>query len=358
MLAVLKKYGWKIATINIIVVLLGTASSTGLMLYLFAGVWIGVYTIAEYSALMSSSGQFEGNLNSFFGTLSNFYKNSLQIDNLKFVYFYKKKSIGGTLALDLSKPIKVEVKNLYFKYPNSDKYALKNISIKIMPGEKVSLVGLNGSGKTTLIKLISGLYEPESGDILLNDINIREYNIEEVQKGIGIVFQDHQIFAYTVKENIAFEEEVQNTAIDALDNLGLYKNIQQLPKQMNTHLSKEFDPEGILLSGGEAQKICIARALNKKTGLYIFDEPSSALDPISEYKMNSLLYNTTSGTVIFISHRLTTTVMADKVFLLDYGELIEEGRHSELIKLNGPYANMFNTQAKNYGMGGSRNSEV
>jgi len=348
LLIILKAYGWKIAGINVLVILLTSISSTGLMLYLFSRVWRGIYSIADYSALMSSSGQFEGTLNAFFGTIANFYKNSLEIDNIKFVYFYENTTDTGRNVLMKKMAFKVEVINVSFKYPNSDRYALENVSFEILPGEKVSLVGLNGSRKTTLVKLLLRLYEPESGEILLDGINIKMYRIEEIQKGIGAIFQDHQIFAYSVKENIAFESELGNDALLVLDKLEMHHTIKSLPKGMDTSLSKEFDTDGTLLSGGEAQKICIARVLNKATGLYIFDEPSSALDPISEYKMNSLLYEITEKTVIFISHRLTTAVMADKIFLLHHGKLVESGSHEQLISNGELYSKMFLMQAENY----------
>lgn len=348
LLEVVKRYGWKIAFINAISVLLTTFSSTGMMLYLVSRVWQGAYSIANFSALSSSAGQFEGGLNTFLGAITNAYKNSLEIDNLKFVYFYKNEDMDGNKAFDVTKPCSIEIRNLFFKYPHAQEYALKNISLKILPGEKISLVGLNGSGKSTLIKLILGLYKPESGEILINGINIQEYKKEQIRKNIGVVFQDHQIFAYSVKENISFEDEMDSKVYDAFEKMNMLSKIENLPKGFDTPLSKEFDVNGTLLSGGEAQKICIARALNKTSSLYIFDEPSSALDPLSEYQMNSFLFDATDRTVIFISHRLTTTVRADKIFLLQDGELVEQGNHTELLASHGPYSRLFDIQAEKY----------
>jgi len=348
LLTIIKKYGIKMLGLNVISTLLTTVSSTTMMLYLFSQVWVGVYSIADYSALTSSSGQFAGALKAFFENISSYYRNSLEIDNLRFIYFYKRDDADGQLTLNAERPYTLEVKNLYFKYPNSDKYALKNISIKINAGEKISLVGLNGSGKTTLIKLLLGLYQPQKGEILIDGINLKEFKREEIQKKIGAVFQDYQTFAFTIKENISFEEETNARVDHILEELDLIPVIDALPKGMQTSLSKEFDTVGTLLSGGEAQKICIARALNKDAGLYIFDEPSSALDPISEYKMNNLLYEITNKTVIFISHRLTTAVMADNILLLNSGELVEQGTHEELIKRKGLYFDLFSKQAEKY----------
>lgn len=276
--------------------------------------------------------------------------NSMYIEDLKFVYNYKNKSQENKKyrAFDLSKPCKIEVRNLYFRYPNANEYALYNISFTIMPGEKVSIVGLNGSGKTTLIKLLLRFYEPEQGEIFINDINIKEYNKEDLQKNIGVVFQDHHVYAYTTKENIAFEEKIIENTYDVLGRLGMYKKIQAFPDGFNTYLSKEFYETGLYLSGGELQKICIARALNKPSGLYIFDEPSSALDIMSENNMNEVMMNSSHKTMIFISHRLSTVVMADKILVLQNGKLEECGNHSELIQKDGIYSELYRHQMKQY----------
>lgn len=348
MIDVLKKFGFKVAFINTIVTILNGASSMFLMLYLVSKVWTKVYSIADYSALTSSAAQFEGALNALFSTLANFYKNSLEIDNLRFVLSYEKENDVGGHTLDCEHPCEIEIRNLYFKYPNANEYALKNISLKVSPGEKISIVGLNGSGKTTLIKLLLRLYDPESGDIYFNKISIKKYKKDELQKQIGVSFQEHNVFAYTAKENISFESMPRQTAIDVLNKLGMHSTISKLPKGINTQLSKEFDNDGTLLSGGEEQKICLARALNKASGLYILDEPSSALDPVSEYQMNSLMREATDKTVIFISHRLSSVVMADKIYLLENGELLESGSHDELLLQNGRYAELFRMQAEKY----------
>jgi len=348
LLLIIRKFGYKIAFISVVVLLLSTISSTAMMLYLVSRVWLGIHNIADFSALLSSSGQLEGTMSGFFNTISSFHKNSLNIDNFKFIYFYQCEQADGNHTLNSDKALKIEIKNLFFKYPNSTKYALKNISLKIMPGEKVSLVGHNGSGKTTLVKLLLGLYEPESGEILINDVDMKQYKRDDLQKQLGVVFQDYQIFAFTIKENIAFESKLSEKAREVLDELDVSNVITNLPKGYNTSLSKEFDEHGTLMSGGEAQKICIARALNKDAGLYIFDEPTSSLDPWAEHKMNRLLYEITDGTVIFISHRLTTTITADAIIMLSNGEMVEYGNHNELLFKKGMYYDFFMTQAENY----------
>lgn len=350
MIRVLKQYGMKVAIINTGITILSFISSATMMILLFERVWIGIYMISDFTALTSSVTQLENVLNQFLTTITGLYSNSMYIEDLKFVYNYKNKSQENKKyrAFDLSKPCKIEVRNLYFRYPNANEYALYNISFTIMPGEKVSIVGLNGSGKTTLIKLLLRFYEPEQGEIFINDINIKEYNKEDLQKNIGVVFQDHHVYAYTTKENIAFEEKIIENTYDVLGRLGMYKKIQAFPDGFNTYLSKEFYETGLYLSGGELQKICIARALNKPSGLYIFDEPSSALDIMSENNMNEVMMNSSHKTMIFISHRLSTVVMADKILVLQNGKLEECGNHSELIQKDGIYSELYRHQMKQY----------
>ena len=191
MIRVLKQYGMKVAIINTGITILSFISSATMMILLLERVWIGIYMISDFTALTSSVTQLENVLNQFLTTITGLYSNSMYIEDLKFVYNYKNKSQENKKyrAFDLSKPCKIEVRNLYFRYPNANEYALYNISFTIMPGEKVSIVGLNGSGKTTLIKLLLRFYEPEQGEIFINDINIKEYNKEDSHKNIGVVFQ-------------------------------------------------------------------------------------------------------------------------------------------------------------------------
>lgn len=168
-----------------------------------------------------------------------------------------------------------------------------------------------------------GLYQADKGEIYINDIPIHKYSEKELQDKISVVFQDNHVYAYSIKENIAFENDIKNESIKVLKDLDIYDKFKTLPNSFNTILSKEFDENGINISGGEAQKICIARAFNKNSALYIFDEPSSALDPLSEIKMNKVMIKSTNKTVILISHRLTTVTMTDKIIMLENGNLIE-----------------------------------
>ncbi len=348
-ISVIKKFGVKIAILNTAINIISVFSSGGLMVFLISNVLFGAYKIADFSALSSSSTQLETALNSIFQTLSTFYQNSLEIENLKFVYNYENRShFIGDEILDITEPFKIAIEQLSFKYPNANEFVLKDISFTIERGEKVSIVGLNGSGKTTLIKLLLGLYPPTSGKIYINDKDINSYPKKELQKKIGVAFQDTHVYAYSVKENIAFEGKINDDVVLILKRMDIYNKIISLPEGFETVLSKEFDNNGINISGGEIQKICIARALNIKSGLYIFDEPSSSLDPVSEYEINKIITELKSNTVILVSHRLSTTVMSDNILMFQKGRLIEQGNHNNLMQLNGEYARLFKIQSSKY----------
>ena len=240
---------------------------------------------------------------------------------------------------------------------------LKHVSFTIRKGEKTAIVGYNGAGKTTLIKLVMRLYDPTEGRILYNGRDIREYDLHEYRERIGAVFQDYRIFAATLGENVmggGYERTDENESHirDALDSATFTDRLKTLEKGLETPLTREIDKEGVNLSGGEAQKVAIARVLVRPYDLIIMDEPSSALDPVAEYELNHSILNAAdsrdsgrTATVIFISHRLSTTRFADRIFLFANGELSERGSHDELIARNGKYAEMFRMQAEKYRQG-------
>lgn len=240
---------------------------------------------------------------------------------------------------------------------------LKHVSFTIRKGEKTAIVGYNGAGKTTLIKLVMRLYDPTEGRILYNGRDIREYDLREYRERIGAVFQDYRIFAATLGENVmggGYERTDENESHirDALDSATFTDRLETLEKGLETPLTREIDKEGVNLSGGEAQKVAIARVFVRPYDLIIMDEPSSALDPVAEYELNHSILNAAdsrdrcrTATVIFISHRLSTTRFADRIFLFANGELAEQGSHDELVSLNGKYAEMFRMQADKYRRG-------
>ena len=257
-------------------------------------------------------------------------------------------SISGKSILEKT-AFSVELKDVSFAYENSA-FSLSHINLSIKPGEKIAIVGENGAGKSTLVKLLLRFYDVTQGEILINGNRISEYNIKELRKRIGVAFQKPLVYAMTLEENISLYGDVPISDIDAIcEKLGLLSIFQKSGADRGTELTKEFDSEGIMLSGGEIQKIALARIMSGKFGLLILDEPSSALDPISEYKMNELILGEANKTTtIMIAHRLSTVRDADKIVLVENGTIQEYGTHDELIELKGRYYEMFTKQAENY----------
>ncbi len=250
------------------------------------------------------------------------------------------------------KPTEIELRNVSFGYNEKDGYILNNVSMKLDPYSKIAIVGYNGAGKTTLIKLIMRLYDPNEGEILLDGVNIKEYDVEEYRRKIGTVFQDFKIFAATVKENVLLdfaENGKDEDVINAIKKSGFSERLETLSDELQTNLTTEFEENGVNLSGGEGQKLAVARVFYKDANLIILDEPSSALDPIAEYHLNhSMLTAAEHKSVVFISHRLSTTRIADRIYMLEKGRIIEEGSHAELLSRKGKYAEMWRVQAGQY----------
>lgn len=247
------------------------------------------------------------------------------------------------------------------KSPVARPTVLRHVSFTIRKGEKTAIVGYNGAGKTTLIKLVMRLYDPTEGRILYNGRDIREYDLRQYRERIGAVFQDYRIFAATLGENVmggGYEPTPENESRirDALESATFTDRLETLEQGLETPLTREIHKEGVNLSGGEAQKVAIARVFVRPYDLIIMDEPSSALDPVAEYELNHSILNAADSrdrTVIFISHRLSTTRFADRIFLFANGELSEQGSHDDLIAMNGKYAEMFGMQAERYRRGES-----
>ena len=310
--------------------------------------------------LWNSQGNLKYSLRTFAQLLPQLSENSLYIEKIQDFLRYDSKVISMK-NLSVPKESKIlEIKNISFGYTVGDGYILNNINLTIHPNEKIALVGYNGAGKTTLIKLIMRLYDPCEGEILYDGINIKDYDLNEYREAIGAIFQDFKIFAATIEENVCLdenkaytspseEENEQQRILDALTFSGFKNKLDKLPKGLNTELTREFEEDGTELSGGENQKLAIARAFYKDAGMVILDEPSSALDPIAEYQLNEVMLEAAAHkTVIFISHRLSTTRNADKIFMLERGRIIEEGSHEDLLAMDKKYARMWRAQAGKY----------
>lgn len=259
--------------------------------------------------------------------------------------------IGGTLEFQ-GELESIRFNNVSFSYPGSEKLVLRDISFSINKGGKISIVGLNGAGKTTLIKLICRLYHPTSGEILINNHNIFDYEHESYMKKIAAVFQDFKLFAFSIDENITCKEldSDKDKTMELIEEVGLKKKIEDLPNGISSMFGKAYDEEGIEMSGGESQKVAIARALYKEASLIILDEPTSALDPLAEadiYENFNLMVG--GKTAIYISHRMSSSVFCDKILIIDEGKIADFDSHTKLLeKKDSLYYKLFNSQAVNY----------
>ena len=279
-------------------------------------------------------------------------KESAFVTNLRDFLAYKPKKNSEELikAESLSD---IEIKDMSFTYDGAEKPTLKNVNMTVRRGEKIAIVGHNGAGKTTLVKLILGLYKANAGEIRISGNNIESYEPKSLHSRFGTVFQDLQVFALPLSHNVLMRkpknEEERKLVEESLRKAQFGEKLDSLPKGIDTMVTKEFDEKGMGLSGGEAQKIAIARVFARKPDIVILDEPSSALDPIAEYNMYKNMLTATDGeTVIFISHRLSATRDADRIYMFENGTIIEEGSHEELMALKGKYAQMWKLQAQNY----------
>lgn len=305
-------------------------------------------SLGDFTMYVTSAINFSQTFDKLFYDMFNFFLMLNYLDPfMEFMLLNEEKKIKARNILEEIKTIRFD--NISFKYPKCDNYVLKDISFQINKGEKISIVGLNGAGKTTLVKLLSRLYQPTNGAIYINDINIFDYDYESYIKQISAVFQDYKLFAYSIYENITGNNNKVDIS-EIIKQVGLEEKVNELPNGLETLLNKNFDEDGIELSGGQAQKVAIARALYKKSSLVILDEPTSALDPLAEAEIyqhfNDLV---TDKTAIYISHRMSSSVFCDKVLILDSGSVSDFDNHKNLMKKkNSLYYKLFDSQAKNY----------
>ena len=324
-------------------------------------IYLGITLLMGYKALVTKEvtmGDFAATFNgatsistSVFALTShiaiNVRENGLYVEKFRRFMNAKEKMISGTKTTVFENPPVIKFENVSFKYPGTEKYVLRNINLEISPYKKIAFVGYNGAGKTTLTNLLLRLYDVTEGAITIDGVNIKEWDIKSYHKNFAAVFQDFSLFGATLGENVSMddcpEKEKVEEAVKAADF------DRKLPNGTDSILLREFDDDGVSLSGGEAQKIAIARAFYKNCSFAILDEPSANLDPVAEYALNqSMTKAANDKTVLFISHRLSTTVMADEIYMLEKGQIIEHGSHEELMELDGKYAYMFKLQAEKY----------
>lgn len=306
--------------------------------------------------LFNRTGSLRGSMSRFADLGPKAHENSMFVDKIRTFLNYEPrlKNNEGDAVPEGAGELKLE--HVTFKYSESGRKVLDDISLSVKPGEHIAIVGYNGAGKTTLIKLLMRLYDPTSGSISYHGRNITELCPNDYHKRIGVVFQDYQMFGANLAENVVMDDlpkdELDTRAPQitaALTDAGFAQKLARLPAGLFTQITTEFDKKGVDFSGGESQKVAISRAFYKKADILIMDEPSSALDPIAEYELNKAMESAAKGkTVFYISHRLSTTRDADRIIMLERGRIIEEGTHTELLARNGKYAEMWNAQAGKY----------
>lgn len=325
--------------------------------WLVYNVVTGAYQISDFVLYVGLVSTFHASVGYVNWIYSDMRTNSLMINDYRNFVDWKEdretadEKDGHITEINLDK-FEFRFENVSFKYPGHDNYVLKNANLTIKNGAKLAVVGVNGAGKTTFIKLMMKLYEPSEGRILLNDVDIKEYNREEYFKLFSPVFQNVECFAMPIYQNISFAEEDKtdmNKINEVLEQSGLSEKINSYEKGIHTNLLKIFDKEGIDLSGGEKQRLAMARALYKDGKVVILDEPTAALDALAEDRMYREFENMIYGkTAVFISHRLGSTRFCDKIAMFEDGTIVEEGTHEELMAKNGKYAYMFGIQSQYY----------
>ncbi len=312
----------------------------------------GVLSFSGVAILYNSFGRLKRGMSIFTDVYPFACESSLYVQKIRDFLAYEPKIQSEEGIEPAEGAREMELDGVSFAYDQRTGGLLRDISLHIAPGEKIALVGYNGAGKTTLVKLLMRLYDVDAGRILADGRDICTYDVQKYRDSIGTVFQDFQIFAGSVRENVLLDVADgcgEDGIKEALADSGLMERVERMEKGIDTPLTTEFMEDGMDLSGGESQKLAIARVFYRKAGLMILDEPSSALDPIAEYQLNhAMLSATKDKTVIFISHRLSTTRLADRIIMLEQGRIVEQGSHSELLERDGKYAQMWRVQAGAY----------
>ncbi len=319
-------------------------------------VFAGEMMIGDYTLYTGAITSLATCVSALISTSATIYEGTLFIDNLIAFMDEEQTVIANSETPQIAEKNighTIEFKNVSFKYPGTEKFVLKDINIKIEAGQTVVLVGLNGAGKTTLIKLLTRLYDPTSGEILLDGRNIKDYDIHSLYSLFSIIFQDFGKYAVTVEENIRFGDIHKNADMDsviAAAEKGSVKGyVDSLPRGFDTPLMRIFEPTGMELSIGQWQKLAIARAFYSDSDILILDEPTASLDPIAEQEIyNQFDMLRENKTTVFVSHRLSSATVADQIIVLENGQVVENGNHRELMELKGKYHKLFSTQAKRY----------
>ena len=341
---------------NIGISVVTTAANCLLFLYIAWRVSQGELQIGDYTLYTGALNSISSGMNTIITTTASVYEGTLFIQNmLDFINDRKRivPSVESPAFPERHIGHRIEFKNVYFRYPGTQRDVLKNINLTLEPGDTAVLVGLNGAGKTTLIKLLTRLYDPTEGEILLDGRNIKEYDVNALYDLFGIIFQDFGKYAFSVKENIAFGQIDEGVDLEKIKTAAVQSDsdsfIQKLPDSYNTPLMRVFEDNGIELSIGQWQKLSVARAFYSDSDILILDEPTASLDAIAEQEIFSQFDELRKDkTTLFVSHRLSSAATASKIIVLLNGEVAEIGTHAELMKKQGHYYKLFSTQAKRY----------
>lgn len=313
----------------------------------------GAFGIGAVTQYISAVTRVAGSIGSSIGIMGGMRNNASFLKRIFEFLDIPNQMYQGSLTVEkrMDRDYEIEFRNVSFKYPGSKTYALRNVSMKFRVGERLAVVGRNGSGKTTFIKLLCRLYDPTEGEILLNGIDIKKYNYVEYLSVFSVVFQDFKLFAYTLGENVAAKACYdQSAAKQCLLDSGFEERLQEMPDGVDTYLYKDFCKQGTEISGGEAQKIALARALYKDAPFIVLDEPTAALDPVAEAEVYAN-FNKIAGdkTAIYISHRLSSCRFCDEIAVFDNGQIVQQGNHNELVAdETGKYHALWYAQAQYY----------
>jgi ATP-binding cassette subfamily B protein len=311
----------------------------------------GLISVGDFVSMINSAWTLSNNVREIARLVNEFNDYSIYIDKFRTFSSITDENSGDKLLTENTGMLSFN--NVWFHYPNETKDVLQGITLAIKPHEKIALVGYNGSGKSTLIKLLLRLYDPQRGVVEANGLNVTEYSLQSYRAEFGVVSQDFNMYEVSLAENVAMGELTRSQyglVRDTISTVRLFPETEQ-EDLLSRRIGKEFDENGYILSGGERQKVALARVIYSSRDCIVLDEPSAALDPESEYYFNKLISEQLSDkTIIIISHRLSTTRMMDKVFMMESGQIIESGTHKELMNLNGKYAEMYRVQAQRYGV--------
>ena len=350
--SLIQKHGPKISALSVVGASIGDVVYAGFYLtYLFyQALVLGRFGLGSLLGIYNSTNQMGNKLAGVVRMLPQFQQHSLYIEKMR-TFLEAENSVSDTGTVSVPDAGDIVLEDVVFTYPENEQPTINGVSMNIRRGEKIALVGFNGAGKSTLIKLILRLYDPDSGCLRFASNCVGDYPIAEYRNRFGVLFQDFEIIATDVKHNVNMSEDVfdEKRADEIFQKVAFAERLATLPDGYDTQLTKEFDDKGINLSGGEAQKIALARVLYTDANIIILDEPSSALDPIAEYQLNKAVTELAEDkTVIIISHRLSTTRFVDTIYMMEQGKIIEQGNHKTLLARKGKYAEMFELQAEKY----------